>query len=277
MFKNLIIILIITSFSLLGCKKNNPTEPDSNNTQKGWNLVWADEFNYTGLPDSTKWRFEVGGHGWGNNELQYYTDRRLSNARVENDNLVIEARKELWEGKDYTSTRLNSTGQGNWTYGRIEIKAKLPYGKGTWPALWMLASNWTYGDGGWPANGEIDIMEHVGYDYGWIHGSIHTTAYNHKIGTQKSGSIRFTDVATNYHIYAIEWDADTIDYYVDATKYFSFANEHKGYQYWPFDKDFHLIFNIAVGGDWGGAQGVDPTIFPQKMLIDYVRVYKFVE
>ena len=237
-------------------------------------LVWADEFNYSGLPDSTKWSYDVGGHGWGNQELQYYTSKRPENARVEEGKLIIEARKEAYLDNDYTSARLVTKNKGDWTYGRIEIRAKLPQGRGTWPALWMLPTEWIYGDGGWPDVGEIDIMEHVGYDEGVIHGTIHTHDYNHMDGTQQSGQITVEDAVDTFHVYAIEWSEDKIEWYVDGDKYFTYNNNGAGWTAWPFDHPFHLIMNIAVGGTWGGAEGVDNTIFPQKLEVDYVRVYK---
>ena len=240
-------------------------------------LTWSDEFNYTGLPDANKWSYDVGGHGFGNHELQYYTNARLENARVEDSVLVITARHENMNGNAFTSARLISKSVGDFCYGRFEVRAILPFGVGTWPAIWMLPDVWNYGTGGWPDNGEIDIMEHVGYNHGVIVGSIHTKAYNHKIGTQKSGTVRYNDCTVNFHVYAIEWDSAKIDFFVDANKYFSFKNEGTGYAVWPFDKAFHYILNIAVGGDWGGAQGVDSTIFPQKMIIDYARMYKKVK
>ncbi len=235
-------------------------------------MVWNDEFSYSGLPDATKWGYDVGGSGWGNNELQYYTENRLENARVENGNLVVEARKENYGGMEYTSARLVTRQKGDWLYGRMEAYAKLPSGRGTWPAIWMLPTNWAYGS--WPKSGEIDIMEYVGYDPGVVHGSIHTEAYNHVIGTQVTSTINVPTAETAYHLYAVEWGPEKIDIYVDNTKYFTFANEHTDYTTWPFDKAFHLLLNIAVGGNWGGAQGVDPNIWPQKMLVDYVRVYQ---
>lgn len=235
-------------------------------------MVWNDEFDYSGLPDPQKWSYDIGGSGWGNNELQYYTENRTANARVENGKLIIEAIKESYGGMDYTSARLVSRQKGDWLYGRIEAYAKLPSGRGTWPAIWMLPTGWEYGS--WPKSGEIDIMEYVGYDPGVVHGSIHTEAYNHTIGTQKTATINIPDAETAYHLYAVEWTAEKIDIYVDNTKYFTFTNEHTGYTTWPFDKAFHILLNIAVGGDWGGAQGVDPNIWPQKMYVDYVRVYQ---
>jgi len=240
----------------------------------GMTLVWSDEFDTDGLPDPTKWTYDVGGSGWGNNELQYYTEDRLENARVENGILTIEAIKENYgRSNEYTSARLLSTGDaGSWLYGRVEVRAKLPAGRGTWPAIWMLPTDWVYG--GWPDSGEIDIMEHVGYDMQRVHGTVHTEDYNHMLGTQVGTSIIGTNVDTEFHVYALEWRPDRIDVFYDDTLYFTFFNEGTGSATWPFDQRFHLILNIAVGGNWGGAQGVDETIWPQKMEVDYVRVYE---
>ena len=236
-----------------------------------YTLVWSDEFDYTGLPDPTKWGYDVGGGGWGNNELQYYTSNRLENARVEGDRLIIEAIKESFQGKAYTSARLISKNKGDWLYGRFEIRAKLPRGRGTWPAIWMLPTDWTYG--GWPSSGEIDIMEHVGYDMQRVHGTIHTLDFNHTKGTQIGSSIVSTNVDTEFHDYALEWRPNRIDVFMDGIKYFTVADNGDGFSAWPFDKRFHLLMNIAVGGNWGGVQGVDTTIFPQRMEVEHVRVY----
>lgn len=266
---------------ILGCKNDSPApaenKPDPNPEKKGWNLVWADEFNYKGLPDSSKWGYDVGGSGWGNNELEYYTSRRQENARVEDSLLVIEARLDNYNNHKYTSARLVSTNKGDWTFGRFEVRAILPGGKGTWPAIWMLPTNWTDGNGGWPDNGEIDIMEYVGYDKGKVHGSIHCNKYNWRQALQKTSILAVPDAETKFHVYAMEWYPDRIDLFVDSTKYFTFKNEDIGWQAWPFYKNFHFILNLAVGGDWGGAQGVDDNIFPRAMAIDYVRVYKWVD
>lgn len=269
-------LIAFSSFSI-GCKEESPaaiTDPivdvdDSLHTIPGWDLAWNDEFNGTAV-DSNKWEYEVNGNGGGNNELQYYTDR-YQNSYVDSGSLVIVARQESYLGKQYTSARMRTKYKGDWTYGRFEIRAKLPYGRGTWPAIWMLPTDWVYG--GWPASGEIDIMEHVGFDQNVIHGSTHCQKYYFKIGTQKSGTITIPNVSTEFHLYAIEWYEDRIDFFADGVKYFSSWNDGSGWQGWPFDKRFHIILNIAVGGDWGGAQGIDTSIFPQKMFIDYVRVY----
>jgi beta-glucanase (GH16 family) len=238
---------------------------------QAWKLVWHDEFNYKGLPDSAKWNYDVGGNGWGNNEKQFYTHHQLKNARVENGNLIIEARKEKLEGMDYTSARLVTKDKYNWQYGKIEVRAKLPKGIGTWPAIWMLNFKTPLK---WPDDGEIDIMEHVGYHEGFIHASIHYKKYYHVINTQKTAITEIKDCCSKFHIYSMEWNADSICIFVDHKKYFSFTNEHKGKDYWPFDTPFHLLLNIAVGGNWGGQKGIDDSIFPQQMLIDYVRIYQ---
>ncbi|MBC7827001.1 MAG: glycoside hydrolase family 16 protein [Chitinophagaceae bacterium] len=235
-------------------------------------LVWADEFNTNGSPDSTKWSYDYGGSGWGNNELQFYTAKRKENAWVKNGHLIIEARKEDFKNKKYTSARMVSKNKGDWKYGRFEIKARLPKGKGIWPAIWMLPTKSVYG--GWPKSGEIDIMEFVGYMPDSVFGSIHTGLFNHSIGTQKTKGLAFKDLATAFHVYAIEWMEGKISFFVDGEKYLQFDNNKSGSGAWPFDQEFHIILNIAVGGNWGGKQGVDDSIFPQTMEIDYVRVYR---
>jgi beta-glucanase (GH16 family) len=240
-------------------------------------LVWSDEFNNSGQPDPKKWNYDLGDGcpnvcGWGNNELEYYTsDSR--NVRVENGILIIEARKEAKGGKAYTSTRIVSKGKGDWLYGRIEVRAKLPDGLGTWPAIWMLSTDWKYG--GWPASGEIDIMEHVGLDPTVVHGTIHTETYNHGKGTQKEGKIIVETAMNEMHIYAINWSRDKIDFFVDDKRYHTVIRDPKeDFRGWPFDQRFHLIMNLAVGGNWGGMKGVDESIWPKRMEVDYVRVYR---
>jgi beta-glucanase (GH16 family) len=235
-------------------------------------LVWADEFNKNGLPDSTKWGYDHGGSGWGNNELQFYTTKRKENASARNGQLVIEARKENFDNRKYTSARLVSKNKGDWKYGRIEVKAKLPKGRGIWPAIWMLPTRSVHG--GWPKSGEIDIMEFVGYMPDSVFGSVHTGSYNHTIGTQRTKGIVLKDLATAFHVYAIDWTEEKISFLIDDKIYYEFRNEGSGPGAWPFDQPFHIILNIAVGGNWGGKYGVDDAIFPQTMEIDYVRVYQ---
>ncbi|MBI1770396.1 MAG: glycoside hydrolase family 16 protein [Bacteroidetes bacterium] len=240
-------------------------------------LVWQDEFNYTGMPDSTRWGYDLGDGcpnvcGWGNNEEEFYT-KDLKNARVENGSLIIEARKESLWGKAFTSSRLVTKFKGDWKYGRIEVRAKLPRGKGTWPAIWMLSTDWKYG--GWPASGEIDIMEHVGFDAGVIHATLHSEKYNHVKRTQQEGKTTIPDCQDSFHVYVVDWKEDQIDFFVDNKIYHSVKRNSKDdFTGWPFDQRFHLILNIAVGGNWGGMQGIDPDIWPQQMIVDYVRVYQ---
>jgi len=236
-----------------------------------YQLVWSDEFDHAGLPDPAKWTYDVGGNGWGNNELEYYTSNRLENARVENGNLVIEARKESWQGMNYTSARLLTKGKMSWQYGKIEVRAKLPRGRGTWPAIWMLGDTNPLK---WPDDGEVDIMEHVGFDQGIIHGPVHCKKYKWVIGNGKTATTPVMDCSDSFHVYAVEWDNNNLNISVDSTSYMSFSNEHSGYDAWPFDNKLFMILNIAVGGNWGGQKGVDDSVWPQQMLIDYVRVYQ---
>lgn len=228
--------------------------------------VWSDEFNYSGSPDPAKWGFETGGGGWGNNELQHYTSR-TNNARVENGMLVINALQENYGGNAYTSARLHSQGQGDWTYGRVEVRARFTGASGTWPAIWMLPTDWVYG--GWPDSGEIDLMEHVSTHGESVQASIHTKDYNFQIGTAKSGFQYGVDY-WNWHNYIIEWYPNRLDVSIDGSRFFSFRNEGQGYGKWPFDQRFHLMLNVAVGG-WGGT----PTFTSETMQIDHVRAYAY--
>jgi beta-glucanase (GH16 family) len=239
-----------------------------------YKLVWSDEFDYSGLPDSTKWSYNTDGNawGWGNRELQFYTDTKIENAFVSEGSLKIVARKEKAGDFDYTSARLRTIHKGDWLYGRFEIRAKLPDGRGLWPAIWMLPTDWEYG--GWPQSGEIDIMENVGYDPYTIVSSVHTATYNHKMRTEKNNKITIEDNRDKFYVYGVEWDENSIKGFVDDEVYFIFEKESDDPDVWPFDKKFHLLLNIAVGGDWGGQQGIDDSIFPATMEIDYVRVYQ---
>jgi len=252
-----------------------------------WELIWADEFDYTGEPDSSKWTREEG--FLRNEELQLYTPAGRDNVRAENGMLVIEAKKEKlknpgydpaekkdWrksrEYTDYTSASVITKGKAQWQYGRIEVRAKLPGGRGMWPAIWMLGED--RGKIRWPACGEIDIMEYVGFEPHTIYATVHTRAYNHRDGTQRGSKIKIPEPDKTFHVYAVEWDAQRIDFFVDDENYFTFENEGTGADTWPFDKQFYLILNIAVGGAWGGQKGIDDSIFPQRFCIDYLRVYQ---
>ena len=271
-----ILILFIT------CQepKSSEKQPVVNEWDKeGGALVWNDEFDGPAL-NLEKWSYEIGGHGWGNNELQYYSDDD-STAFIQDGKLVIRADL-VPQGtgssdnlRYFSSARLRTSGKGDWRYGRIEVKAKLALGQGIWPAIWMLPTDWMYG--GWPESGEIDIMEHVGYDPGRVHGSIHTGSYNHKINTQRGGSKLLDKISSKFYVYAIEWYEDRIDFLIDDSKYFSFQNDGKNdFNTWPFNQRFHLLINIAVGGDWPGSPD-ETTQFPTEMEVEYVRVYEKIQ
>ena len=231
-------------------------------------LVWQDEFDGQGFPDDGRWDYEVGLIR--NKERQYYTRDRAANARVQNGTLIIEAHHESYRGADYTSASLTS--RANWTYGRIEVRARLPKGRGTWPAIWMLGTN--IREVGWPACGEIDIMEHVGFDPGRIHANVHTRAYNHVQGTNKGNNLLVSRPDEEFHVYSAAWTPGQIEFFVDGARYFTFAKEPGGDAVWPFDKPQYLILNLAIGGSWGGQQGIDESAFPTQFVIDYVRVYR---
>lgn len=231
------------------------------NTVDPYKLIWSDEFSVDGAPDPTKWTYDVGtgSSGWGNNELQYYTDR-LDNAFVVDGILYIRAVRESYEGSSYTSARIKTMFQGDFTHGRVQIRARLANvaGRGTWAAAWMLPTDQVYGP--WPESGEIDIMEHVGLDPGRFHGTVHTGAFNHNEGTS-SGSSTVADLS-EWHVHEIYWTPDQIDFILDDSLYHTFRRlEPHTSQEWPFDQRFHIILNVAVGGGWGGKEGVDENAF----------------
>jgi beta-glucanase (GH16 family) len=247
---------------------------DDDPPDTAWVLVWSDEFDSPEI-DESKWSYDIGtgDWGWGNNEQQYYTSNS-NNSFIEDGKLIIQALLQNYGGANYTSARMVTRDQGDWTYGRIEIRAKLPGGVGTWPAIWMLPTDWVYG--GWPYSGEIDIMEHVGFEPNVIHGTAHTEVYNWWNGIPPpGGSIYVNGAISGFHDYTLEWDEDYLKWYVDDIHYFTYANDQDGnYATWPFDQRFHLLLNIAIGGTWGGQQGIDDSIFPVRMEVDYVRVYE---
>jgi len=266
-------LLIISAY---GCSndESTPTENNQNgDVYPGYQLVWSDEFEGTEI-DLNKWEHEVNASGGGNNELQYYT-ARPENSYVQDGMLHIVAQQEEYTSEGitryYTSARMRTSKKGDWTYCRVDVRAKIPFGQGMWPAIWMLPTDWEYG--GWPNSGEIDIMEHINLQTA-IHGTVHTEAYNHKRGTQRGGQIEVPDADENFHVYSIVWTEDKIDFLVDDQQYYSFLNDKKGDSAtWPFDKRFHIILNVAVGGDWPGNPTTD-TKFPKEMIIDFVRVYQ---
>jgi len=267
-------VLILLVFILLTLNKNlsNP-EPK----EESWELVWSDEFDYSGLPSTKHWSFIEGDGcpelcGWGNNEAQFYTANTLKNARVENNTLLIEAHREKKGSQEYTSAKLITKGKHNILNGKLDIRCKNPRGVGTWPAVWMMPVEDNYGK--WPKSGEIDIMEHVGYNRDSIYGTIHCEAYNHLKGTQKAGEIAIEDNESRFHNYILEWDQEVMRWYVDSTLYHEFLNIEQSSDEWPFDKEFYLILNLAIGGNWGGTMGIDTTAFPALFEIDYVRYYE---
>jgi len=245
-----------------------------------WTLVWSDEFEYEGLPDPRKWGYEVGFVR--NNELQYYTKARRENARVENGCLVIEGRKERFKNPnargnkrayaEYTSASVTTRHTQSWTYGKIAVRARIPTGRGTWPAIWTLGTN--ISQVGWPTCGEIDILENVGYDPDAIHANVHTRDYNHMKHNGRGSTIRIPRPYDDFHVYAVEWGEQLMTFSVDGRRYFTVENDGTGVGSWPFDKPQYLIINLAIGGSWGAVKGVDPSIWPQKYYIDWVRVYK---
>jgi beta-glucanase (GH16 family) len=228
-----------------------------------WNLVWSDEFNYTGLPDINNWGNEVGFIR--NNELQYYTDRRLENAKVENGNLLIIGKKEPYETAGYTSASLTTMNKHNWTYGKIEARMKLPAGQGMWPAFWMLGQS--INQVGWPECGEIDIMEHINNE-NIIYGTLHWLNQNH---VSSGGKIQFDPKL--YHNYSIEWDKDYVKWFLDGEKYWEVPIKDNINSTEEFHKPQYIILNLAIGGSWPGSPDVT-TLFPDTMYVDYVRVYQ---
>lgn len=226
-------------------------------------LVWAEEFNVDGAPNTSKWGYDLGAGGWGNNELQYYTSRP-ENAVVLNGVLKITAIKESYSGSSYTSARLLSKDKFSFKYGKIDVRAKLPDGGGTWPAIWMLGNN--IGTAGWPACGEIDIMEHVGNTPGKIYGTLHHPG--HSGGNGDGSTVMIPDATTAFHNYILEWNASTIKFYVDTQLFYTFANNNS----LPFNQNFFVILNMAMGGNFGGT--VSPSFTAATLEIDYVRVYQ---
>ena len=230
----------------------------------GWKLTWSDEFNYKGLPDSSKWGYNVGGHGWGNNELQFYTEKDTSTAIVANGYLKITVRKQKKENREYTSARLLTKNKADFKYGRIEARAKIPASVGTWPAIWMLGSN--IDKAGWPACGEIDIMEHRGMELNKIFGTLHYPG--HSGGNADGKTINISTATTAFHDYAVEWDAKEIRIYADNELFHRVANNDSV----PFNHSFFILLNIAIGGNFGGKP--DPLFSMDAMEIDYIRVFK---
>ena len=237
--------------------------------------TWADEFDGAQI-DRDAWRFDIArnAQGWYNHELQYYADARPENARIERGVLVIEARHEAlpkqpdWGGQAYSSAKLVT--RKAYGYGFYEIRAKLPCGRGTWPAIWLLPSG-----GAWPDDGEIDVMEMVGWQSGVVHATLHSGAFNHRLGTQRGAEKSVETSCTAFHRYQLNWRADAITIGVDDHAYMQVRNDQPGGKpAWPFTRPYNLILNLAIGGDWGGAKGVDDAALPQRMAVDYVRYWR---
>jgi beta-glucanase (GH16 family) len=271
-----------------------------------WKLVWSDEFDGSGHPDPEKWSYEVGFIR--NQEPQFYTQERLKNARVEDGVLVIEAHREQYANPlydedaeheelrdglpreeyerisnatkpfaEYSSASLITRGKAEWQYGRFEIRAKLPSGRGIWPAIWMLGTS--RGRVPWPDCGELDIMEYVGYEPNTVHANVHCPARVKKAAPLEhfKGMLTVSEPYADFHRYGMVWDAERISFSFDDEVYLTYENPHTGDDAWPFDQPFYLLLNVGVGGGWGGRHGIDDDIFPQRMEIDYVRVYEAAE
>lgn len=243
-------------------------------------LVWSDEFNGPVL-DQSKWSFDTyrNKEGWYNKELQYYSANRPENLRIEDGRLIIEARKDPqairsfadWGGQQYSSARIVTKGKASFRYGFIEARAKLPCARGTWPALWMLPE----GESRWPEGGEIDILEHVGSQPGVLHANLHTGLFNHARGTGRGAQTPLPTACEQFHRYQLHWTPEAITIGVDDRAFMRVRNDQPGGKgAWPFDDRFHLILNLAMGGDWAGAKGMDDAALPQRFEVDYVRVWQ---
>jgi len=275
MQKRRLVLALLAGVAVVCSAQSPPPSPKD----EGWKLAWSDEFNGPdGSPvDRSKWILETGGEGWGNEELEYYTDR-AANVFLRNGDLVLRALAEKYpesdpKARNYTSARLKTMGKFSRMYGRFEARIKVPFGQGMWPAFWMLGDD--IEKAGWPGCGEIDIMENVGKEPSVIHGSIHGPGYTGNVGIEAPytlpGGQRFAD---DFHVFAVEWSPEAIAFYVDQTMYVKRTRpDLKPGWRWVFDKPFFLILNLAVGGDWPGAPD-SSTRFPQEMLVDYVRVYE---
>jgi beta-glucanase (GH16 family) len=247
--------------------------------KSAWKLVWGDEFNggNGSGPDKSKWVIETGGNGWGNHELEYYTNR-VENVAMQDGKLVITARREGYSDsmgvfRGFTSARIKTAGKFSQRYGRFEARIKIPRGQGLWPAFWMLGEDMR--KVGWPQCGEIDIMENVGNEPGTVHGSLHAPGFGEKGVTSAYTAPDGKVLADDFHLYAAEWEPQAVRFYVDDTLYATKtpADVPAGGK-WVFDHPFFLLLNVAVGGDWPGEPDVQHTKFPQTMLVDYVRVYE---
>ena len=263
-------------FTMVKKYRETPRKMVQNTNGDEWSVVWADEFEGSKI-DTTKWTFDEGNWGWGNYEPQYYTNHRKKNARIEDGNLIIEAHKNDM-GQEWTSARLTTREKVSFQYGKIEFRAKVPAHRGNWAAGWTLGDDYI-DELSWPYCGEIDILESVGYEMdnetgdGIAHASAHSGAYYFKLGNQPTATTPVENMNNKYHTYAVEWTPEYIKAFVDGNHYFTYDDNTTELS-WPFDKPHNIILNLAMGGGWGGAQGIDETVTSQKMIIDYVRVYE---
>ncbi len=262
-FLSLMVVLFLTT--------TNCSTDESQTVANFTTLVMSDEFNTDGAPDNSKWNYEIGtgNNGWGNNELQYYTDR-TENVKVENGYLLITANQEDFNGSSYTSARITTQGKFEQAYGRFEARIRLPYGKGLWPAFWLLGNDCETNI--WPQCGEIDIMEYLGDNPTTIFGSAHGPGYSAGEAVTKDYVLENGRYDTGFHVFGIEWGPGYINYYVDDALYQTITPEDTPGE-WVFDHPFYIILNVAVGGNFPGSPN-DETVFPQTMLVDYVRVYQ---
>ncbi|TCJ14243.1 glycosyl hydrolase family protein [Flaviaesturariibacter flavus] len=247
---------------------------DAPTSYPGYTLAWSDEFNGPSL-NTTDWKNQNGDGcpglcGWGNNELEYYTDRP-ENLFFQDGKLVIEARKEDYSGKAYTSSKILTEGKKTFKFGRIDIRARLPKGKGIWPALWLLPQDNVYG--GWPRSGEIDLMELVGHEPNKVYGTLHYGPGPGSTQTSRGYTLPSGNFNDEFHVFSLEWKQDQIKWYVDNNLYSTVNRADIGALNWPFNERFYLIFNLAVGGNWPGNPDAS-TYLPQWMIVDYIRVYQ---
>lgn len=261
-----IVLLLSLLFLLVSC--NLFATPTPEWEREGWTLIWQDEFDGEVL-DPAKWAVEIGGHGWGNNEKQFYTDR-TENLRLEDGLLIFEARDEFFVRRNYTSGRIKTQGLFSFTYGRVEARMKLPYGQGMWPAFWMLGENIDAVP--WPGCGEIDIMEHIGREPRFVYGTVHGPGYSGASGIGNFTSFPGASLSDAFHTFAIEWEPEEIRWFVDDNQFFTLKPIQVTGE-WVFDHPFFILLNLAVGGYWPG-DADETTVFPQFLEVDYVRVYQ---
>ncbi len=274
------LLMVLCLFVLSACAPALPPTPTPSPTATpaptstpisvpaGWKLVWDDEFDGNSI-NKSNWAYDLGAGGWGNGEAEFYT-ARPENSHVENGMLVISALQEKYQGSYYTSARLKTQGLQSFQYGRIEARLKVPGGVGMWPAFWMLGSN--FNGNNWPDCGELDIMEYVGKEPDLIMGTMHGPGYSGATGLTKWNRQKY-NIADDFHTYAIEWDTNQVSWFFDGEKYSTYTRSDVGIRKWPFDQPFFIILNLAVGGTLAGPIGLK-TVFPEQLLVDYVRVFQ---